>query len=453
MTRLFLILILLGGWFTKAKAYVYDFEYQGLYYVINSIADLSVSLCSPPDDVDYPDNLVIPSTVEFNGKTLFVRGFAQPLPSNIVSIYIPNTIFGLPNNVFDNCSSLTSVTIEDGTEDILIGHGPEYREKVNGSYTTCYRGLFYNCPLISAYLGRNVVLGYSLERDWDYSIFERLQTLQSIVIGDNCKKVIKRSFKMCNNLKTVRLPSNLQTIDIEAFYSCKSLESIAFPESLTKIEIRSFLGCMRLNEIIIPSGVSFLRNGTFQGCDSLTRIIFMGKTNLEYCVFGYGNEPTANVYVYSSEPATITSESFSHNTFLQNLYVPKGTKELYSNTTGWNNFWNIIELDEVTPPLPNSKCATPTVNYSNGQIQFECETDGVTFVSSVICDDNKNHNTSIVPLTAIYRISVYAKKDGYDDSDIVTKEISIRGLKGDVNEDGEVNIADINSTINIILSN
>ena len=39
----------------------------------------------------------------------------------------------------------------------------------------------------------------------------------------------------------------------------------------------------------------------------------------------------------------------------------------------------------------------------------------------------------------------------HDASNIATAEIDIRGLKGDVNADGEVNVADLVTTTNIIM--
>jgi len=48
-------------------------------------------------------------------------------------------------------------------------------------------------------------------------------------------------------------------------------------------------------------------------------------------------------------------------------------------------------------------------------------------------------------------VRVYATKEGLTDSDIATKEINIRGLKGDVNEDGVVTITDAVGVVDIIL--
>ena len=101
------------------------------------------------------------------------------------------------------------------------------------------------------------------------------------------------------------------------------------------------------------------------------------------------------------------------------------------------------------------KCATPTISFVGGKIVFDCETEGVEFVSEVTCSDSGKYSGSEIPVTSTYTVSVYAKKDGYEDSDVATKEIAVggsTGIKGDVNEDGTVNGTDIQEVINIIVN-
>lgn len=57
-------------------------------------------------------------------------------------------------------------------------------------------------------------------------------------------------------------------------------------------------------------------------------------------------------------------------------------------------------------------------------------------------------------LGGIYQVSVYATKDGYEDSDVATKEFTFGadGKIGDIDVDGNVNAADIVRLVNIIMS-
>ena len=117
---------------------------------------------------------------------------------------------------------------------------------------------------------------------------------------------------------------------------------------------------------------------------------------------------------------------------------------------------NVDEWQEYEGSEPEvKKCATPTISFVGGKIVFDCETEGVEFVSEVTCSDSGKYSGSEIPVTSTYTVSVYAKKDGYEDSDVATKEITVggsTGIKGDVNEDGTVNGTDIQEVINIIVN-
>ena len=47
-------------------------------------------------------------------------------------------------------------------------------------------------------------------------------------------------------------------------------------------------------------------------------------------------------------------------------------------------------------------------------------------------------------------VSVDAKKAGYRNSDVAAEDIDVRGMKGNVNTDGEVNVGDIVTVTNIM---
>jgi len=83
-------------------------------------------------------------------------------------------------------------------------------------------------------------------------------------------------------------------------------------------------------------------------------------------------------------------------------------------------------------------------------LKFTCETPDVEFFYDISSGDNRNGNGNEVDITPIYSISVYATKVGYLDSDIATSDINMACddkqndtyAKGDVNEDGKVNVGD-----------
>jgi hypothetical protein len=111
------------------------------------------------------------------------------------------------------------------------------------------------------------------------------------------------------------------------------------------------------------------------------------------------------------------------------------------------------------------RCAAPTITYENGKLLFESETEGATFVSKVTTDDVQQAEGAELSFTKQYTITVYAVAEGYSNSETVTATIrwgdgtiktdninvkSTDDNRGDVNQDGSVDVADISTVITIM---
>ncbi len=140
--------------------------------------------------------------------------------------------------------------------------------------------------------------------------------------------------------------------------------------------------------------------------------------------------------------------------------VPKGTSLTgYVKNIEFNTKDNQkLGIDDIsfTIIIPNGdgkKCATPTISMENDKLKFSCETEGVTFYYTTIGLDKKSGNGSEMSLVSKYQVSVYAAKDGYDNSNTTTMDITVGGnnIKGDINNDGAVNVADHVALSNIIM--
>lgn len=110
---------------------------------------------------------------------------------------------------------------------------------------------------------------------------------------------------------------------------------------------------------------------------------------------------------------------------------------------------------EVYVKGTSPKCATPTIAYVDGKLKFNCKTEGVKFVSNITPPSAYGSNSEEPSLQTTYKVTVYATKDGYDNSDTATMDIDVSGtsdLRGDLNGDGVVNMPDAMFIVNHILN-
>jgi len=106
---------------------------------------------------------------------------------------------------------------------------------------------------------------------------------------------------------------------------CTGLTSVRIPSSVSSVGEDAFWGCSSLTSISIPSSVTSISYGAFVGCSALTSIysLVINPVNL-------------------TNPESVF-EGVNKNTCI--LYVPKGSKNTYSNAEVWKNFVNIKEID------------------------------------------------------------------------------------------------------------
>ena len=187
----------------------------------------------------------------------------------------------------------------------------------------------------------------------------------------------------------------------------------------------------------------------------------------------YVNAEHMNSYLLSTSPYPWTTDSTTFvNDLLTNNSVPAAvmnTANAAGSTMLSKSVTNIVQNGDGTISFDfmadAQKCATPTISYENGRVRFHCETEGARFVSEVTTADASEDGGEEVALGTKYYITVYAKADGYADSETVTGTLTWSNgamtgenievtdtnyANGDVNHDGSVNVADISAVIDIM---
>ena len=100
----------------------YAFEVDGIYYVINNNGK-TVYVTS--GNVEYSGEVVIPSTVTYDGTTYSVTEIGEEAfagCSGLTSVNIPKSVTEIGDSAFEGCSGLTSVTIPESVTEIGGAH-------------------------------------------------------------------------------------------------------------------------------------------------------------------------------------------------------------------------------------------------------------------------------------------------------------------------------------------
>ena len=324
---------------------------------------------------------------------------------------------------FGGCWNLEHLVFDEGTENTLYIHPNDW---YTGSIRT-----FVNCKLKSLYLGRNVSCTV-LNSNGYYNPFYKQTELTEIQFGKDFNDIFSGMFEGCSSLKHIEIPDNVTTIGDYAFLDCTSLSELLLHEGLKNIGRNSFKNCKQIETLNFPSTLERINSEAFTNCTGIN-----------------------SVYCNSEVPCSMEENAFPGLVYLNaTLYIPEGSKDLYLNANGWKDFANIVEKDVNGNDVESQQCEKPTISFINGEVVFSCETEGVEYVYKCMPPNSATSTTNdkFKP-SSQYIITVYAKKAGYLDSEPTTAEIDIKGVKGDVNQDGEVTIADAVSVVNIILAN
>ena len=381
-----------------------DIEVDGICYNFDS-HNKTAEITKKPNK--YSGNVIIPEEVDYNGNTYTVTSVGAQVfkyCSDLMSITIPNSVKSIGQQAFYGCSSLSSITISN-------------------AITTIEEGTFLFCS-----------------------------GLTSIVIPNSVTNIGREAFSSCTGLTSIAIPNSVTSIGDEAFSFCLFLPSIEIPQSVTSIGKKAFLNCNHLTSVTISSSVTSIGDEAFSDCRGLTSIeIPQGVKTIGQKVFSNCPKLT-DVYCYAKSVPTTSHNSFDGSN-IENvtLHVPVQSISAYQATEPWSGFKSIIALTDSDPNL-EPKCATPTIAFVNGKVSFSCETDGVEYVYKCTTPSStpETSGNEFTPSTK-YVVTVYAKKEGYLNSQPATAEIDISGIKGDVNGDGVVDIADAVKIVNMVV--
>ena len=246
-----LVLMALLGTLTASAAITYDFsaenaEGQVIYYNILDEDAQTVELACAYDTYSYGHNvyngygdIVIPSTVEYNGKTYTVTYVKEKAfyRADITSVSLPNTIDSIGPLAFVDCMNLFSFTVPENVK--ILGGGMIYIYGESNMNT-----LYYNAKYAD---GRLWQIGSGPIPFYYGPIF--LQDCE-VIIGEEVEHLPDNFLRECE-ITSITIPSNVTSIGEYAFYNCEELGPyVIIPQNVTSIGKYAFSGCNALNTVI-----------------------------------------------------------------------------------------------------------------------------------------------------------------------------------------------------------
>lgn len=402
---------------------VYDFEQDGFYYVGNSTG-LSVT-CRSHEFNNYQGDIVIPAQVTVDGVTLPVTeigdsAFADCI--SLTSVTLPPTITRIGNYAFTHCKYMKDLNFPESL--ITIGRGAFSdcysftRVELPPSVTRLGNYAFYHCVnLVDIMIGEGV-------RNIGQSAFQECFSIESLVLGCKVDTIGACAFKYCRNLQSVTIPATVQVLGEYCFDGCYSLESVRFADCAVVIRSGAFSDCMSLTNVDFGHYVKSMSMYSFGGCYSLREVKL---PNSLYLI-----DRSAFLYCYE----------------LTHVVLGRGLRRIGKDAfTGCNDIQSIT-CKAVTPPdvtgsLPGSVThdATLIVPLGTGDLYRAIEPwrSFKHIIEQDLDDDlgdvNLDGEVNIADVNAVIEAIITGNQTSF----------------ADVNQDGEVNIADINAVIDFIL--
>ena len=299
----------------------------------------------------------------------------------LTSIEIPASVETIGASAFFPCSKLATVTFEKESQLKTIGGGysePNYY----GVFSDCTALTSIEIPASVETIEAAAFKDCSSLATVTFENGSQLKTIG----GGNSHSYYYGAFSYCSSLTSIEIPASVETIKASAFKGCSSLATVTFENGsqLKTIEggypsSGTFADCTALTSIEIPASVETIEAAAFKGCSSLATVTFEKGSQLKtiggggssyYGAFGqlknlmtvdmsactqvktigesaFDGDSELRLFKIGTEtPPTCGRDAFSGINPYSVLKVPSGCADAYKAKSGWNNFASITGLDE-----------------------------------------------------------------------------------------------------------
>ena len=275
-------------------------------------------------------------TVEVMGYQTAPTG-ALTIPATVTCNEVTYTVTGIKEQVFANCSALTSVSLPDGL-------------------TSIGNAAFANCTSLTG-----ITLPDGLTTIGDEAFFN-CTSLTGITIPNTVTSIGIAAFRY-SGLTTASIGSGLTTIGNNAFYACWALTQFNVDEANTaycsdggvlfnkdKTTLLQYPVGKTETDYAVPASVTSIAEYAFAWCRNLTKISLpesldnIGKMGFGECT------GLTEMTVLATTPPTVGSRAFNSVSRTIPVYVPAASLATYQAAEVWKEFTNLQAISTSGVP-------------------------------------------------------------------------------------------------------
>lgn len=332
-----------------------------------------------------------------DGKAIIIDYTGTDTVLTIPSTLDDYTVVGIREAVFQDCQTLTNVTIPD-------------------TVTSIGEEAFQGCT-----------------------------SLASIDVPDGVTSIGGGAFRNCTSLTGINIPASVTNIGVDAFDHCIQLETITvdkensvyysegnclitkndkevlagcktsvIPNDVEKIGIFAFDRCDGLTSINIPVSVKFIGEAAFEGCTALKDVYYSGsEDDWENIFIDAGNSVLLSATIHFNSPMPTQSTTTTTTATTTATEAQQPIAHAISVSLGSSDKTNAYESEIVTVTAD-----TP----AQGLVFDKWVGEGVTFTDETASETTFTMPDCDVSISATYKLVTYAISvtGGYADKETAT---------------------------------
>lgn len=411
-----------------------------------------------------------------NVTSLTIGDKVQQIPTalmkngKITSLDLPLSVKKIGGFAFQNCTELTEVTIPDSITSIGI-------DAFSGcTFTKLIWNAIHceNATHLRTYYVTEAIIGDKV--DYIPEDFIRYSHVQSIELPSSVKTIGKYAFGYCENLKDIQLNNGLENIGDWVFCGCDSLEVVNMPSTVTTIGANAFYFMKSLTTAILPPRVQSVGDGAFMGNLRLTNVGYIPRTLTSIGTAAFCYIPhLASIYVESGNP--VYDSRNNCNAIIEtatNKLIAGTLSTIIPNTVktiGYKAFYRFsfdsIDIPEGVEVIEDDgfgdgsldSVVLPSTLKSIGSWAFYYNITLFSVTSLAIEPPTIGNEYCFYPCirngSILYvpeeSFEAYKQAEYWKDFQYIIP-IGHEFLRGDMNQDGVITIADLSDLIDFILA-